>query len=147
MEKKEILVKDLFIEDGIFRGTTNFKDGYEFTFDVTREQIIRFLLDHRKGRLCYASDGTTMLDDKALLRNYIEQQERVYHIERKKANPSSIGGHRDGAGRKPKDKVATQVISVPVRKDFLELIINNFPNRSEYIQHAIKNQLKRDGLI
>lgn len=142
-------IKNLSIEDGIFRGSTTFGDGYEFTFDITREEIVRFLLDHKKGRLVYdKKNGNTLLSDNKLITNYCEQYERVRTLERRKENPSQRGGYREGAGRKPKDKAATQHITVRVRKDLLEVINSYYENkRSDFIQRAIKNQLKRDGLI
>ena len=39
-------------------------------------------------------------------------------MEEEKKVPKPKGGVREGAGRKPKDKVATQLITVKIRKDF-----------------------------
>lgn len=61
--------------------------------------------------------------------------------------PKPKGGKREGAGRKPKDKVATKLVSVKIRKDFVELINEHFVNRSEFFQDAVKEKLKREGLI
>ncbi len=61
--------------------------------------------------------------------------------------PKKRGGHRDGAGRKPKDQVATQHITVKIRKDFLEIISKIYENRSDFIQKAVKEKLRREGLI
>lgn len=61
--------------------------------------------------------------------------------------PKPKGGKREGAGRKPKDKVTMQSTTVKIRKDFLQTINENFPNRSEFIQKAIKEKLKRECLI
>lgn len=61
--------------------------------------------------------------------------------------PKPKGGYREGSGRKPKDQVATQPVTVKLRKDFIEIINRNFPNRSDFIQHAVKEKLRREGLI
>lgn len=61
--------------------------------------------------------------------------------------PKPKGGKREGAGRKPKDKVNTQHISVKIRQDLVQIIDCNFPNRSDFIQHAVKEKLRREGLI
>ena len=51
------------------------------------------------------------------------------------------------AGRKLKDKVATQFIALRLRNDYIKIIDDNFPNRSDFIQHAIKEKLRRECLI
>lgn len=63
-----------------------------------------------------------------------------------KKTPKPKGGYREGSGRKPKDQVATQTITVKVRRDFIALIDANFPNRSDFIQRAIKEKLRRECL-
>jgi hypothetical protein len=68
-------------------------------------------------------------------------------MEEEQKTPKPKGGFREGAGRKPKDKVATQLITVKIRKDFLEIINKNFENRSDFIQKAVKDKLRREGLI
>ena len=68
-------------------------------------------------------------------------------MEEEKKQPKPKGGFREGAGRKPKDKVSTQYVGVKIRKDFLEIIAQNFENRSDFIQHAVKEKLRREGLI
>ena len=67
-------------------------------------------------------------------------------MEEEKKQPKPKGGFREGAGRKPKDKVATQTLTIRLRKDFLLLIDHNCPNRSDFIQRAIKEKLRREGL-
>lgn len=67
--------------------------------------------------------------------------------EEDKKQPKPHGGAREGAGRKPKDKVTTQHVTVKLRKDFLEIIHRNFPNRSDFIQQAVKEKLRRECLI
>ena len=141
------MIKQLTIEDGIFIGSAVFKDGTEFNFSVTREEIVTFLLRHKKAKLTLEVDGRTPLNDRKLIANYVEQSERVYILERRRANPSQHGGARAGSGRKPKDGVATQTITLRLRKDYLELIRLNYIDRSSFIQLAVKNQLIRDGLI
>lgn len=57
------------------------------------------------------------------------------------------GGWREGAGRKPKEKVTAQNITVRVRPDYLMIIKDNYESRSDFIQSAIKEKLRREGLI
>ena len=61
--------------------------------------------------------------------------------------PKPKGGYREGAGRKPKDKTPTQLVTVNIRRDYLEIIRDNFMNRSEFFQAAVKEKLRREGLI
>lgn len=61
--------------------------------------------------------------------------------------PKPRGGFREGAGRKPKDKVSTQRCSICVPRDILEIIDGNYSNRSDFIQKAIKEKLRREMLI
>jgi hypothetical protein len=61
--------------------------------------------------------------------------------------PKPKGGHRDGAGRKPKDRVATKHITLKLRRDFIELIDAHYEVRSDFIQRAVKEKLRREGLI
>lgn len=68
-------------------------------------------------------------------------------MEEEKKQPKPKGGYREGAGRKPKDHVAMQTITVKLRKDFLEIISHNFENRSDFIQRAVKEKLRRECLI
>ena len=68
-------------------------------------------------------------------------------MEEVKKEPKPRGGYRENSGRKPKDKVAVQVVSVGIPKDILKIINENFPNRSEFIQKAIKEKLRRECLI
>lgn len=68
-------------------------------------------------------------------------------MDEKKKQPKPKGGYREGSGRKPKDQVATQHVTVKLRKDFVDIINRNFPNRSDFIQHAVKEKLRREGLI
>lgn len=53
------------------------------------------------------------------------------------------GGKREGAGR-PKG-VDTTLISVKLESELLNLIPNT--NRSKYINYAVRETLKRDGLL
>lgn len=137
----------LYMEDGIFRGSATFKDGYEFTFDITREEIVRYMADIRKSRYAYEADGKTILPDRKLLTNYLNQCERIHNNEVKKLQPTKRGGAREGAGRKPKDKTAAQVVGVAIPPYLLEIIKAVYDNRSEFIVHAIKEKLRRDGLL
>lgn len=67
--------------------------------------------------------------------------------EEQKEKLTGRGGAGRGQGRKPKDKVVAQSVTVKIRKDYVELIDKHFINRSEFIQDAIKGKLKREGLI
>ena len=66
--------------------------------------------------------------------------------EEEKKTPKPKGGFREGSGRKPKDKVPTQSVTVKLRRDFVELL-NLLPNRSDFIQKAVKEKLRREGFI
>lgn len=68
-------------------------------------------------------------------------------MEEEKKQPKPRGGFREGAGRKPKDVVPTQLVTVKLRRDFIEIINMNFPNRSDFIQKAVKEKLRRECLI
>lgn len=68
-------------------------------------------------------------------------------MEEEQKTPKPKGGFREGAGRKPKDKVATQLVGVKLRKDFIEIINANYENRSDFIQKAVKEKLRREGLV
>jgi hypothetical protein len=61
--------------------------------------------------------------------------------------PKPKGGKREGAGRKPKDGVGTEYVGVKLNKLHVLLIRKNFDNLSEFISKAVKNQLKREGLL
>lgn len=67
--------------------------------------------------------------------------------EEQKEKLTGRGGAGRGQGRKPKDKVPMQQIPLRVRRDYLEIIEKNFPVRSEFIQSAIKEKLRRECLI
>lgn len=61
--------------------------------------------------------------------------------------PKPKGGKREGAGRKPKDGVGTAFVGVKLNKLHVMLIRKNFGNLSEFISKAVKNELRREGLI
>ncbi len=61
--------------------------------------------------------------------------------------PKPKGGFREGSGRKAKDKVVTRLVTVNIREDFLAIIAHHFPNRSEFFQQAVKEKLRREGLV
>lgn len=67
--------------------------------------------------------------------------------EEEKKTPKPRGGYREGAGRKPKDHVATQLMTVSIRKDWIEIINKHYDNRSDFVQHAIREKLRRERLI
>lgn len=142
------MIKNAHIEDGIFSAIIIFADKSKHAVNATREEIVSFLLENRKPRMVYQDDGITWLDDKTLLSNYVTILERIEKQKAKAGKPSSgRGGFRENSGRKPKDTVASQTVTFKLRKDFLTLINENFPNRSDFIQRAVKEKLKREGLI
>ena len=57
------------------------------------------------------------------------------------------GGKRDGAGRKPKDGVGTEFVGVKLNKKHVQLIRDNYDNLSEFISKAVKEKLRREGLV
>ena len=61
--------------------------------------------------------------------------------------PKPKGGRREGAGRKPKDGVGTEFVGVKLNKKHLQIIRDNYDNLSEFISKAVKNQLRREGLL
>lgn len=71
-------------------------------------------------------------------------------MEEEKKEPKPRGGFREGAGRKPYDGEGhpTMMVSVKLRKDFVEIIDNcSLGSRSQFIQKAVKDKLKKEGLI
>ena len=71
---------------------------------------------------------------------------KINNMEEEKKEPKPKGGFREGAGRKPKDGVVMQSITVKLRKDYLEIIGKVYDNRSDFIQKAVKEKLRREGL-
>ena len=61
--------------------------------------------------------------------------------------PKPKGGRRAGAGRPPKDGVGTEHVGVKLNKNHVRLIRNNYDNLSEFISKAVKEKLRREGLI
>ena len=61
--------------------------------------------------------------------------------------PKPKGGRREGAGRKPKDGVGTEFIGVKLNKKHVQLIRDNYDNLSEFISKAVKEKLRREGLV
>ena len=68
-------------------------------------------------------------------------------MEEEKKEPKSRGGFREGAGRKPKDGVGTELVHVRLNKEHVEIIRQKYDNLSKFISKAVKNQLKREMLI
>lgn len=68
-------------------------------------------------------------------------------MEEEKKEPKPKGGKREGAGRKPKDGVGTQLIACKLNKNHVRIIRENYENLSKFLDKAVKNQLKREGLI
>ena len=67
--------------------------------------------------------------------------------EEQKEKLTGRGGAGRNQGRKAKDQVVMQNISLKMRKDFVKLIDENFINRSDFIQNAVKEKLRREGLV
>ncbi len=57
------------------------------------------------------------------------------------------GGFREGAGRKKKFGVPTSLCHVRLRNDYLQIIDLRYKSRSDFIQKAVHEKLKKDGLI
>jgi len=68
-------------------------------------------------------------------------------MEEEKKTPKPKGGKREGAGRPPKDGVGTEFVGVKLNKKHLQIIKDNYDNLSEFISKAVKNQLRREGLV
>ena len=68
-------------------------------------------------------------------------------MEEEKKEPKQKGGFREGAGRKPKDGVGTEFIGVKLNKKHVQLIKENYKNLSEFISKAVKEKLRREGLV
>ncbi len=64
-----------------------------------------------------------------------------------KKEPKPKGGFREGAGRKPKDGVGTELVHVRLNKIHVETIRAKRGNISAFISLAVKNQLIRERLI
>lgn len=57
------------------------------------------------------------------------------------------GGKREGAGRKPKDGVGTTLVAVKLNRLHVLLIRHNYDNLSDFISRAVKEKLRREGLL
>lgn len=68
-------------------------------------------------------------------------------MEEEKKQPKPRGGYRKGAGRKPKDGVGTDFVGVKLNKAHAQLIREHYDNMSEFISKAVKEKLRREGLI
>jgi hypothetical protein len=68
-------------------------------------------------------------------------------MEEELKQPKQRGGARLGAGRKPKDGVGSIHVSVRLNKNHVRLIRENYDNPSEFISKAVKEKLRREGLI
>lgn len=70
----------------------------------------------------------------------------------KKEEKPKMGGAREGAGRKPKDGIGTSHVGIKINKEHLELInrlveAKRFASKSEFICKAVKEKLRREGLL
>jgi hypothetical protein len=68
-------------------------------------------------------------------------------MEEETKTPKPMGGARPNAGRKPKDGVGTTLIAAKLNKNHVRIIRENFDNLSEFIGKAVKEKLRRDGLL
>ena len=68
-------------------------------------------------------------------------------MEEEKKEPKPRGGRREGAGRKQKGGVGTQLVALRIRKDYLALIRENYDNLSGFIDNAVKDRLRKERLI
>lgn len=69
-----------------------------------------------------------------------------------KKTPKPMGGYREGAGRKPKGGVGTQVVSLRINREHLAIIKElvedgQYKSFAEFIDKAIKDRLRRAELI
>ena len=134
-------------KDGKFRSVQNFKDGTPFSFNLTREEIEQFLRDNNKAR---AIDS----DDDKLIANYVALAERLHNREvkaRKEAEreasgiPRTLGGKREGAGRKPKGGDEKLRYSWRCSRDVWE-ILQQQDNKTEFIENAIRAYARYLGI-
>lgn len=134
-------------KDGKFRSVQNFKDGTPFSFNLTREEIEQFLRDNGKPK---AIDK----DDDKLIANYFALAERIHNREvkaQKEAEreasgiPRTLGGKREGAGRKPKGGDEKLRYSWRVSRDVWN-ILQRQENKTDYIERAIRFYHKREEL-
>jgi len=68
-------------------------------------------------------------------------------MEEEQKTPKPKGGARQGAGRKPKGGVGTDRVTVRLNKEHVKLIREYYDNLSEFVYKAVRNQLRREGLI
>ena len=69
-------------------------------------------------------------------------------MEEEQKKPKPKGGKREGAGRKPKDGVGAQLVSYRINKRYLDIIKTHFNcTLSEFIDKAVKEKLRREGLV
>ena len=134
-------------KDGKFRSVQNFKDGTPFSFNLTREEIEHFLRENNKAK---AIDS----DDDKLIANYFALAERLHNREvkaQKEAEreasgiPRTLGGKREGAGRKPKGGDEKLRYSWRCSRDVWD-ILQRQPNKTDYIERAIRFYHKREEL-
>jgi hypothetical protein len=69
-----------------------------------------------------------------------------------KKNRKPMGGAREGAGRKPKGGVGSQLISCRINREHLEIIKylvekGEVKSVAEFIDKAVKDKLRRAELI
>jgi len=67
--------------------------------------------------------------------------------EQEQQTPKPRGGHRDGAGRKPKDGVGSQSVSFRINREHLAIIRDNYPSFTEFVDRAIREKLKRENRL
>ena len=68
-------------------------------------------------------------------------------MEEEQKQPKPKGGKREGAGRPPKDGVGTEYVGVKLNKLHVLLIRHNYDNLSDFISRAVKEKLRREGLL
>ncbi len=61
--------------------------------------------------------------------------------------PKPKGGKREGAGRPPKDGVGTEYVGVKLNKNHVQIIRNSQYGLSEFISKAVREKLRREGLL
>ncbi len=61
--------------------------------------------------------------------------------------PKQKGGRREGAGRKPKGAIGSQLMSFRMNKQHMALIKEHHSSLTEFIDKAVKEKLRREGLL
>lgn len=61
--------------------------------------------------------------------------------------PKKRGGYRENGGRPSKSKAGSQLVSFRMNKEHYDIIKEYFPSLTEFVDKAIKEKLRREGLV